>query len=47
MNVHDWLSCVGQIEAIRFVSADRIIVATASKLAASLVTADGKNPLYR
>ena len=62
MDVHDWLSCVGQIEAIRFIPvdneiavkstelpgefhkdpADRIIVATARKLAAPLIPADEK-----
>lgn len=62
LDIGDWLSLVGQIEAVSFVPvdneiavksaelpgefhkdpADRIIVATARKLAAPLVTADDK-----
>ena len=66
MDIEEWLTVVGQIEAVRFVpvdneiglksvelpgdfhkdSADRLIVATARKLAAPLVTADDKIRAY-
>lgn len=66
MDVSEWLSVVGQIEAINFVPvdneiavkstelpgefhkdpADRMIVATARKLAAPLITADEKIRAY-
>lgn len=62
MDIEEWLSVVGQVEAVRFVPvdneiavksvglpgelpkdpADRIIVATARKVAAPLITADEK-----
>ena len=66
MDIEEWLTVVGQIEAVRFVPvdneiglksvelpgdfhkdpADRLIVATARKLAAPLVTADDKIRAY-
>lgn len=67
MDVAEWLSCVGDIEAVNFVQvdneiavkstelpgefhkdpADRLIIATARKLAAPLVTADEKIRNYQ
>ena len=66
MDIEEWLTVVGRIEAVRFVPvdneigvksvelpgdfhkdpADRLIVATARKLAAPLVTADDKIRAY-